>query len=61
MSHALTRTSPRGKGQPFIGTCIKCGLQNIPLSRMHEECVNPGNLSNADALAIVVRAPRIVQ
>ena len=52
MSHALTRTSP--KGGPFIGTCTKCGMTDIPLSRMKEECSNPANLSNQDALNVAL-------
>jgi hypothetical protein len=52
MSHALTRTSP--KGTPFIGTCIKCGAKDIPLSRTHEHCVNPANLDFSDAMDVVL-------
>ena len=55
MSHSLERTSP--KGGPFIGRCTKCGTEDIPLSRMHEHCVNPANLSNADALELALRLP----
>lgn len=52
MSHALSRTSP--KGGPFIGTCTKCGMQNIPLTRMHEPCSNPANLTNGEALSVAI-------
>jgi hypothetical protein len=52
MGHSLTRTSP--KGDPFIGTCTKCGMQDIPLGRMHEPCINPANLSDNDALNVAL-------
>ena len=55
MSHALERTSP--KGGPFIGTCTKCGLTNIPLKQMHEECSNPANLNDGDALLLAIKGP----
>lgn len=54
MSHALTRTSP--KGGSFIGKCIKCGIEDIPLSKIHEECVNPSGLSNTDSLMIMIKS-----
>lgn len=52
-THALTRTSP--KGGPFIGTCMKCGTTDLPLSKMKELCVNPGDLSDAEALIIAIK------
>lgn len=55
MSHSLERTSP--KGGPFIGRCTKCGMTDIPLSRMHEDCANPANLSDTDALELALRLP----
>lgn len=48
MSHALKRTSP--KGGPFIGTCAKCGVRDIPLDRMREECANPAGVSDDTTL-----------
>ncbi len=54
MSHSLRRTSPKGPGQSFIGTCTKCGVENIPLNRMREECANPANLTDNDALMIAI-------
>lgn len=55
MSHALTRTSPKGPGQQFLGTCIKCGLEDIPLSRMNEECVNVADITDGEALSILIQ------
>ena len=54
MSHSLRRTSPKGKGQPFIGTCMKCGMEGIPLSRMGEECVNPAGLNNEETMILAL-------
>ena len=56
MSHALERTSP--KGQAFRGTCTKCGMKDVPLSRMHEECANPANITPTEALELALRMPR---
>lgn len=53
MSHALERTSP--KGGPFIGTCTKCGLTDIPLKRMHDECVNPANITDDESLIMAIK------
>ena len=50
MSHSLERTSP--KGQPFVGTCMKCGLTDVPLNRVHEHCANPANITDDEALII---------
>jgi hypothetical protein len=47
-THALIRTSP--KGGPFIGTCTKCGIRDLPLSRAGEECVNPAGLTSGESL-----------
>lgn len=55
MAHSLERTSP--KGGPFIGRCTKCGAENIPLSQMHEHCVNPANITDAEALELALRLP----
>lgn len=52
MAHSLSRTSP--KGGPFVGTCTKCGLKDIPLARMWDECANPAGLSNTDALNVAL-------
>lgn len=52
-THALRRTSP--KGQNFVGTCMKCGQENIPVQKMHEPCVNPANLTQDDTLMLAIR------
>ena len=52
-SHALTRTSP--KGQPFIGTCMKCGTPNLTMAQaMRGGCVNPANFTQEETLLIAI-------
>lgn len=51
--HTLVRTSP--KGQPFIGTCTKCGIRGLSPGQMNEPCVNPAGLTNAESLAVVLK------
>lgn len=53
MSHSLERTSP--KGGPFIGTCTKCGQKNLTFKQLHDECVNPANITDAEALSLALR------
>jgi len=50
--HALERTSP--KGEKFLGFCTKCGREDLPIAAMNEECVNPANLTDGDAIMIAV-------
>ena len=54
MKHALTRTSPKGAGQTFIGTCTQCGEQNLPASAVQQDCPNVRGLSEEDALIEVL-------
>ena len=46
--HALSRTSP--KGGPFIGTCLKCGVPNLPMSATRLECENVRGISDGAVL-----------
>lgn len=38
--HAVTRTSPRGPGEKFLGRCVLCQQTNLPLSAALEPCPN---------------------
>lgn len=49
-THALTRTSPKGPGQEFIGYCFKCGAKNLTIADMGKPCINPLNLTDDEAL-----------
>jgi len=54
MTHSLRRTSP--KGEPFIGTCTKCGLENLTLKQaMSGECANPANLTQDETLLMAIK------
>lgn len=48
--HAIERTSPKGPGQKFIGTCRLCGTPNLPASAALEECPNQRGLTQDEAL-----------
>lgn len=50
MSHALERTSPRGKGQKFVGRCVKCGRENLLSGAALEDCPADGLMSDEEAL-----------
>lgn len=54
MKHAIERTSPKGPGQPFIGTCRLCGLTGLKASAALEDCENVRGLSQEDALIEVI-------
>lgn len=53
--HALNRTSP--KGQPFIGTCVRCGRTGLTAKRANEECDNPSQMTADEALLAVLVPP----
>lgn len=56
--HALRRTSPKGPGQPFIGTCAQCGATNVTLDDMaKQECPNVRGISEAEALIEAINPP----
>lgn len=48
--HALERTSPKGFGMKFIGTCRLCGTPNLSASAALEECPNQRGLTQDEAL-----------
>jgi hypothetical protein len=52
MTHSLIRTNPIG--QPFVGRCFKCGVENIPLAKMRDECPNPANITESEAVLVVI-------
>ncbi len=49
MKHHIERTSPKGPGQPFIGTCRLCGLTGLKASAALEDCENVRGLSTEQA------------
>lgn len=48
--HAIERTSPKGPGQKFIGTCRLCGTPNLPASAAQEGCPNQRGVTSDEAL-----------
>ena len=52
-THALSRTSP--KGQPFVGTCFKGGMKNLTLRAATQQCQNPANLTQDEALMVAIK------
>lgn len=48
--HAVNRTSPKGPGKPFIGTCALCGKTGLSASAALEECENVRGLTQDEAL-----------
>ena len=53
--HALERTSPMG--EPFIGTCIKCGRKGLTMRQGFEECDNPSGMTDDEALLRAIEGP----
>lgn len=58
-THALNRTSP--KGAPFVGTCFKCGAENLPMSAVTQPCENVANLTEGEALIVAIEGPSDAQ
>ncbi|WP_157973399.1 hypothetical protein [Blastomonas sp. UPD001] len=52
-THSLERTSP--KGEPFLGTCTKCGQVGLPMAAVRSPCANPANINDEEALLIAIR------
>lgn len=52
MKHHLVRTSPRS--HTFLGTCRLCGLADLTLSAVQQDCENPRGLTPEQALAEVM-------
>lgn len=50
MKHHVERTSPKGPGHQFIGTCRLCGKPNLPASAALEDCENVRGLTAEEAL-----------
>ncbi len=50
ITHAIERTSPKGLGQEFIGTCRLCGTPNLRAGDALKPCPNQRGLSSDDAL-----------
>lgn len=47
-THSLRRTNP--KGEIFVGRCVQCGAEGLPFEAAREECINPGGVTQEQAL-----------
>lgn len=56
-THSLRRTSPKGPGSPFIGTCTLCGRAGLKASQAQEYCENVIGLTNDEALVDAIKGP----
>lgn len=48
--HSIERTSPKGAGQKFIGTCRLCGRSGLTIADVNEPCENMRGLTDDEAL-----------
>lgn len=48
--HSIERTSPKGQGQNFVGTCRLCGKTGLTFANMDDECENIRGLTEEEAL-----------
>lgn len=55
--HAIERTSPKGPGQKFIGTCFKCGKPGLTIADMNQPCENIVGISEDDAIIAAIEGP----
>ncbi len=51
-THALTRTNP--KGVPFIGHCMNCGQENLPITAAREPCENLAERTQDESLLLAI-------
>ena len=56
-THSIERTSPKGPGQKFIGTCTLCGKKGLTFKDMDEECPNQRELTKEEALIEAIGGP----
>jgi len=52
--HVIERTSPKGPGQVFLGTCILCGKTNLTITDANKPCENKDKVSYKEALVRVL-------
>ena len=53
----IDRTSPKGKGLPFIGRCPACGQEGLTLADLNKPCPNPSGMSKEEALIDAIERP----
>ena len=55
MTHAIKRTSR--KGLPFVGQCIKCGEEGLPMKAAQQPCPADAIMSDEQALIEILETP----
>lgn len=53
--HSLRRTSRKGKGQKFVGTCVLCGRRGLTAADMDAECENVRGLTQDESLVEAIK------
>lgn len=54
-THSIERTSPKGPGQGFVGTCVLCGTPNLSASDALADCPNQRGLTQDAALIEAIK------
>jgi hypothetical protein len=57
ITHAIERTSPKGPGQKFVGTCRLCGTPGLGAADALKECPNQRGLTADEALIEAIDPP----
>lgn len=60
-THAIERTSPKGPGTTFIGTCWQCGLTGLRAEDALKPCENITGFTQAESLAMAVKGPDVMR
>lgn len=55
--HAIERTSPKGPGHKYIGTCWQCGKTGLTLDDAREPCENIAALTEDESLIMAIEGP----
>ena len=53
-THLVVRTSPKGPGQKFIGTCALCGQTGLKAADALSPCPNPDGVTKDGVLLAAI-------
>lgn len=56
--HAIERTSPKGPGHKYVGTCWQCGKTGLTLADACEPCENIAALTADESLMLAIEGPK---
>lgn len=57
VTHSIERTTPKGPGHKFVGTCVLCGERGLVASDALKECPNQRGLTQEEALIEAIKGP----